>query len=244
MPIAIAGSSDLYTGMMKSLLLRRAKWAFEPRLLWTSAVFLFVTAAVVLVVHPNLLSGVAGQKQEQVIRWWGVALQMVGILAVLNDLWSLREQFGLESASTWLRKWLARWPSRNVILKIEGVGAATQTGSVTSARGYVGPGHSASAEVRLSALEQHAHALRVELDSVRGTVEAERRERQQAAAIEAAERSRSHSDLANQLKKATTESIPFSLFGLLWLALGVVLSSTSPEVACWMKAWLGQAACQ
>lgn len=157
--IAIAGSSEPYTGMMKSLLLRRAKWAFEPCLLWTSAILLFVTAVVLLVVHPNLLSGVAGLKQEQVIRWWDVALQMVGILAVLNDLWNLRGQFRLESASTWRRKWLARWPSRSVVLNSEGVGAATQTGSATSARGYVGPEHSATAEVRLSALEQHVHAL-------------------------------------------------------------------------------------
>ena len=224
---------------MESLLLRRAKWALEPRLSWASAVCLFVTAAVLLAVHPNLSLRLAGLKQEQVIRWWGVALQMVGILAVLNDLWSLREQFGLESASTWRRKWFARWPSRNVSITLEGVGAATATGSGTLARGYVGPGHSASVEVRLSALEQHAHALMVELDSVRGTVEAERRERQQAVAIETAERSRGHSDLADQLKKATTESIPFSLFGLLWLAVGVFLSSTSTEVACWMKAWLG-----
>ena len=225
--------------MMESLLLRRAKWALEPRLLWASAVCLIVTAAVLLAVHPNLSLRVAGLKQEQVIRWWGVALQMLGILAVLNDLWSLREQFALESASTWLRKWLARWPSRNVSIKLEGVGAATATGSAILARGYVGPGHSAAVEVRLFGLEQHAHALMVELDSVRGTVEAERRERQQAAAIEAAERSRGHSDLADQLTKATTESIPFSLFGLLWLAVGVFLSSTSTEVACWMKAWLG-----
>ena len=79
----------------------------------------------------------------------------------------------------------------------------------------------------------------VELDRVWGTVAADRLERQQAVAIEAAERAQGHSNLADRLKKATTESIPFSLFGLLWLAVGVFLSSTSMEVACWMKAWLG-----
>lgn len=223
---------------MEFLLLRRAKWAFEPRLLWASLACLIVTA-VVLAPHPNLPLRLAGLKHEQVIRWWGVALQMVGILAVLNDLRSLQKQFGLESASTWLRRWLARWPSRNVSIKLEGVGAATATASAALSRGYVGPGHAASYEARISALEQHAHHLMVELDRVWGTVAADRLERQQAVAIEAAERAQGHSNLADRLKKATTESIPFSLFGLLWLAVGVFLSSTSMEVACWMKAWLG-----
>lgn len=163
-------------------------------------------------------------------------LQMVGILTVWIDLWSLRKQFGLESTWTWLRKWFARWPSGNVILKIEGIGAATQAGNTASAQGFVGPEHSASVEVRLSALEQDARSLWVELDSVRGIVEATRQELQQAVDTEAAERSLRHVDLENQLRKATTESIPCSLFGLLCLAVGVFLSSTSPEVAAWFSA--------
>jgi hypothetical protein len=38
----------------------------------------------------------------------------------------------------------------------------------------------------------------------------------------------------NSIKEATAKTLPFSMFGVIWLALGVFLSGQSPELERWV----------
>ena len=87
---------------------------------------------------------------------------------------------------------------------------------------------------RLSALERNFELIDGELAVTQAAVDQERRDRMEADTIEGSARESSIQSLDRRLEETSTGSFTFSLFGVVWLAVGLALSSTSVEVARWM----------
>jgi len=196
-------------------------WLAEFRPALPSLGLALVTAALLLIVHPT---------QEIYIRWWGGALQLVGIYAVVHELWSTQKHFGLLGVLGWFRGVIARRPGANVSVAVSGAALMASAASLHG-RARVTPKAGATLDERVDRLERNAGNVDAELDELHRKADAEQQERKQADQAEASERKGSVTAVEERLKKAATGSVPFSLVGVWWLAVGVVLATASQELA-------------
>lgn len=211
------------------LLVKRALWTFEPKLAWATGSLCFVTAWVLFTVQPQ---------QELCIRWWGMLLQLLGIVSVIHEFRSTQKHFGQDSAYTRMRKWLARWPTRNVTVKIEGVCVSPQTGNMAATGGHVGPRPGTDIGSRVVALEQGFSDVMAGLTTIRSAADTDRRAHVQAMEHEGVMRAQADASLTREIEAVTTGSLPFSMFGVAWLTVGMIIGTISPELAKWSKIWL------
>jgi len=86
----------------------------------------------------------------------------------------------------------------------------------------------------LAAVERNIKFIDDDLGKVESALDAERRAREIAVRDEKDERVQAVESVKNSIKEATAKTLPFSMFGVIWLALGVFLSGTSPELERWV----------
>lgn len=121
-------------------------------------------------------------------------------------------------------------------MAVTGVAAVANAGDLASAVGRVGHPPEASLEQRIAAAEENIELIDKDLYTVQRRLEAEERARQLAVESEKDERVNGLQALRRAIDQETAQALPFSLFGVTWLALGLILSSTSVELAKWLGA--------
>jgi hypothetical protein len=200
-------------------------WLARPRLLWISVGLVLISAAVIALSH---------NRQEACLRWWGMALQFLGIVSVVRELRGARLQFNKPGLLDLARQWLEQRPGKDRTLILGGVGmvAALGVSARLTIRAKTDP--VAPIETRVKALETNLGRIDEELGQVHRAVDSERTARTQALQAETDARTQADARLDRTLEEISTGSLTFSLFGVVWLAVGLVLSSTSVEVAKWM----------
>jgi hypothetical protein len=164
---------------------------------------------------------VFGLCPEAKARYAGAALQLAGIGTAV---WAFRSV--AEAVVGWFRELPGVIGSLNVVL---GAATASATGRVHAAGVSVTPGRVAGVEDRLSALEQRMAGLESDLDERAKTLTRElaamhqqlQDERQQRAVADEAARAISH---------AAERGHRLQVIGLVWLAIGVVLTSVPGEM--------------
>jgi len=171
---------------------------------------------------------------EPCIRWWGMLLQVVGIASVVRELRQKRQESGVPTMFSSFTRWWSRRPGQNVTIPITGVAAVGQAGNVSKAHGAVGITPDATVDQRLRFLEDLVGTMSNSLYNLGNELDAEKRERQRAQAAGRAERLAAEESFRKASREAVAKTLPFSMFGVIWLALGVVLSSTSVELAHWV----------
>ena len=203
----------------------RARWLFiEPWILWLSVCLLLVTFAVLFMVRAD---------REPLIRWWGMALQFVGIISVVHDLQSTQRHVNRPGAAKWIREWAVRWPGRKVTIALAGASTVVLGGTARlTVRAPVNP--QATIEERLVALEQNFCFIDRELDQLERTTTTERTERVSADTAEAAARIRADDGIKEHFAEVAAGTVSVSLFGVWSLAAGVLLGSGSAELGKWL----------
>lgn len=167
---------------------------------------------------------------------------MLGLATVALGISDLRRSFGLPSTTlemrdevweairrTWgdlLRK-LGRKPRPPNIV---GVGAATLGVGTMRARARVKPGPDATLSQRVDLLERVVDGLEDRADKLEDDLEQETKERKDEAAIERRERVEQDEWLEARVRNVATGGLRLQTLGLLWLVVGVVLATWSPEL--------------
>lgn len=195
-----------------------------PTVAWLGALLALVTIAVLWPPHA---------KQEVCIRWWGMVLQMFGIYSVLRELLERRKDVGTPNLLTALKLWFAAWPGRNLTIPLSGNAMVITGGTARVTQRAGPPGPDASIEDRLTTAEKNIKFIDDDLGRVESALDAERRAREIAVRDEKDERIQAIDSIKNAMKEAAAKTLPFSMFGVVWLALGVFLSSTSVELERW-----------
>jgi len=107
------------------------------------------------------------------------------------------------------------------------------TGGRARMHGWTKVDPSAPLDVQLNALRQNVERLNERVTQVQNEVDAELHKHSEALRQEQQIRAKDNKDLQSRLEAAETGGLYISFIGLLWLLLGVLLTTVSPEIARW-----------
>jgi len=169
---------------------------------------------------------------EARIRAAGAVLQVLGILTVVYGLNETRKLFRLPGILAGAWRWIRACPWRGP-RRIFGSGAVSPLGGSLTATGTVTGAMKADAtpEERLSHLDLEIARIDKEIDDVRANVARNKAELRAEFGAKTQDLDANQAELARVLALAQTGGINLSLAGLVWLAVGVVLTSIPTEIA-------------
>jgi len=94
---------------------------------------------------------------------------------------------------------------------------------------------SASIDDRIANIEKGIEILQERIKNTEQQIDREKRALEDAIKMEKRSREGADSELLKKLEVASTGGIYISAIGALWLFVGVVLSSASPEISVWLQ---------
>ena len=203
---------------------RKRQWAAQKPLFWLNLLFLLATVIVVFI-------WTAAGSSDFRVRTWGMVLQLIGVGTVWFDLSAMARSFGREGVirATW--KWFkAGIFGQDGIATMTGVAAASSSGKARAkARWPIDPNASdefrlAAVEKNLSKIDEDLDAAFAEIDKVEGELKARIRE-------ECERRGAAISAIRREFEEVAVGNSSVLLFGVVWLAAGVLLATWAPEIA-------------
>lgn len=171
---------------------------------------------------------------ESHIRLIGLLLQLAGLCTILYGILKTRELFGLPSllSSALIRlRAFPRWRISPTELKADGVIMSSTLIGRATIRNQPPPG--ASIEDRIRSIERNFELLDRTVITLQQEFDKAERSRTQAQKEERAARIAELRSLNEKLELTETGGLDISLGGLVWLAVGLILSTASPELATW-----------
>ena len=205
------------------------RWLMHGRLFWLA---LFVaTFALALAFTPGT--------SEQRIRVIGWLLELSGLATVAWGIRDTRRQFGHPGLLSLGRSWLARFPKLHPE-PIDGSLHAKLTGAslITAAGLVVGKALDGTVDARLRAIEGDVAALVKRVDKAEGELARESEARIADVGQERMIRERDINGLNEKFEAIETGGLHLSAMGLVWLAVGLTLSTIPAELLeLWGSAW-------
>ena len=205
-----------------NLIFAYIKWFLGPRLFWLC----------ILVIGNALLFGFYTFGSEVAVRSAGLGLEILGLFVALAGIIETRTFFGLPSLPAVFRRWLSERPRwrRHIVM---GAMAGTLGLAGMSGRGYVWtPVRSEdSLEKKVESLIRNVDRLKDDLQNTHKELDDLSRKHAEALKGEAEAREKAAIDIKNQLQAALTNGLLVSLIGLVWLIVGIIMSTMSLELS-------------
>jgi hypothetical protein len=213
---------------ISSFIYRKWAWACQKKLFWANIALVSITIAVVFVWPGPVVSGTPSDFR---VRAWGMVLQLLGVYTVWRDLTGTAREFGEESimGGTWT--WLKQgFNPKTIILCASGCASA---GSVGSARATVRAGIDSNASVdgRIAALERYVQQIDADVAGAFSEIRLTENKISEKFDQKSSVLERSIRATETRLRSAVIGNYPVLLFGAVWLAFGIILSSIAPEIA-------------
>jgi hypothetical protein len=198
------------------LLQRQIAYVFKPYLVWAFLGVVLVSLALAL------------WSSERCLRWWGMALQLVGVFAVLREIKLAQNEHGL--FAQWWQDYKEGWPGRSVSMygRSEGESLGTATFAPRWSKTMINP--HLPMEDRVQTLEKFANHFINEFIDLNRELALTKKAAISAVENEAQRREKEFADREAAERASSQQRIPFSLFGAACLFLGVVLGTGSPEI--------------
>lgn len=196
-------------------------WIAEPRPFWLCT---FVVVASVALV---LFGGVSEPKTRII----GLLLQLCGIGTVVWGLRQTRKLFGRPGFFENLVEWLKRFPKyKPRAVSIEGNITLPRIQLAGSAHGWQSAAPEASIERRLAVVETNLLDLNQRLVQVQQRIHDETRKITSELHEERILREKEDEETKTKIELSQTGGLSISIMGLVWLLLGVILSTASAEI--------------
>ena len=197
-------------------------WIWRGKLLWLALIVLIICFFIAF--FPEIT--------ETRIRLTGLVLQLCGISTVLISISELRKLFNHPTLFTIGKKWLMSFPPY-CLPKIEGK-LNTASGNISSFISGVVLQHrarpNATIEERVRVLESNRDNLEHITSELREQITQINRERNEYLLSERQKRERDITGLEIKLEVAETAGKYYSLIGLVWLLIGLIMSTASVEI--------------
>jgi len=162
----------------------------------------------------------------------GLLLQLLGLYTVLRGISATRTLFALPtftaSALTWLRSFPRRHPPPVTISGVGAIGSASAFGRA-SVRAALGP--NPTLEDRVHVLEQNLASIDKYTVALQQQVDEAKYITKEALTKERLLRQTEVHSLSRKLELTETGGLDISLVGLVWLMVGLVMSTASYELA-------------
>ena len=202
-------------------------WLFrEPRYFWLC---IFVCAVAVVV---TIQQGAT----EPAVRLVGLGLQVGGIVTVVWGIVETRQFFGMQSPLRAFREWVSRFPLRRKTTTCS-ASATTYGGSTCSARGHmswpIDP--AADLEQRIRTLELNVPLIQERISSVQSEFDRVTQELKKDLKSEVQHRLALSQHVQSQLLTYGTGGLHISAIGAVWVFIGTVLGTASPEISGLLK---------
>jgi hypothetical protein len=206
-----------------------ADWLVEAWRVWVPALVVIV----VLIVASQLPLSLA----DPVLRYCGLAFQLLGILTVVSGLRDKRRLFNRPSLLDNVRRWMKRrprWGAKPQTILVTGTGSISLSGSAKLSvwRGAPADG---SVEARLDALEANLATLRTEQAETAKELQEATRKTNEAVGTERRARESAVTALRVQFEGLGAGGLHVEMMGVFWLVVGVVLATVSGEIAVALK---------
>lgn len=200
-------------------------WLAELRYFWIAVAVTVI--ALVVALRPGT--------SEPIIRLAGLVLQMLGIGTIGWGIGETRALFGHPSFVAICRAWLNRFPScrpRTISASIN----ITLPAPTMNARGYGmdSAGTNLTVEARIDVLEKNLRRTNDRVDQAQRETDEEFRKMSSSVKDEEQMRSTADTTIREKLEATGTGGVHITATGALWLLVGVVLSTASPEISRWL----------
>ena len=198
-------------------------WLFrEPRYFWLC---ISVCAVAVVVM---IQQGVT----EPAVRLVGLGLQVGGIVTVVWGIIETRQFFGMQSPLRAFREWVSRFPlCRKTAISV--ASATTDGGDISS--GQVSTSWpidpAADLEQRVLMLERNLTLIQERMSSVQSEFDRVTQELKGELKSEAQHRLALSQHVQSQLRTYGTGGLHISAIGAVWVFIGTVLGTASPEIS-------------
>lgn len=168
---------------------------------------------------------------DNLIRYVGLALELLGIITVAIGLKGKRELFKKPSFIEHIRNWWNQRPAWKPVI-ISGSVAAMSGGVSCSARGSAWHGPiDDTVESRLEAAEKNLLSLRSELQAFEQDTNAKYTKLDKTIENERQTRESSVHEIRTRLADLAARDISFEALGVYWLFCGLVFSSLPSEIS-------------
>ena len=201
---------------------------------WLISEFRFLWLALFFVVVPFFVVFFLTGATEIQFRFTGLVLQWLGLGTVVHGIEETRMLFGHPNIVQLLLEKLLRFPRlrRDVFIHVGSGVITTDVGSVT-AYGWRNIDPAAPIEAQVAALTQNMEHIKQRLDQMQKDVDSKISKHSVALHEEKKEREQGDKKLSMILEAAETGGLHISLMGVFWLAIGLLLTTFSPEISQW-----------
>lgn len=201
-------------------------WLQEASVFWL-LVFVAVGALVV---------AFGAEATEVRVRVTGWVLELLGLSTVAWGIRETRQMFGRPDVLALASAWLARYPKYPRYTGITGTIGTAEERDTAHAIGHVSKARAApTLEERVAALEVNLRATTNQVHHTQRDLSLEVHNRQAALNQERQTREQQDQELKHKLEAAETGGLHVSAVGLVWLALGLTLSTIPNELLCWLR---------
>jgi hypothetical protein len=201
-------------------------WLWKAKLIWLALAVLF--ACFLIAFYPK-----SNESNESRIRIMGLILQLVGISTVFIGILEVRKLFNHPSLFAIGSKWLKSFPPFR-IPKIASTANVANDGQVAFTSGLVlqhRASPNATIEERVRVLESNRDHLEHQITEFSQQITQINKDINKDLSSERQKRERNILELEIKLETTETAGEYLSLIGLVWLFIGLVMSTASVELS-------------
>ena len=175
-------------------------------------------------------------RSEVSIRLAGYVLQLIGMIFAIRGLLSIRTHFG----QTLLRKiflnWLKRFPKwkRNVVLELNSANIAS-AGMKSGAEVWTPDNSEQSVEKRIEGIVKNLERIRTVQHEHTNSIDELKQSHEEHKKKVAEQAKKIENEIHSKLELLHTGDLITSVVGLVWLTVGITMSTMAPEIYQWLK---------
>ena len=169
---------------------------------------------------------------EPSIRISGLLLQIIGIGSVIWGISKTRSHFGHPSSINIFLAWLRRFPliRRNAYIEPEGINLGASLVGVKLTSVFT-PNPDAALDERLKVIEKGIETLQNRIGDTEHQIDQYQSTTDGKILVEERTRKNEDKKIMSSIESFSTGGLYISAIGALWLFVGVVLSTASPEIS-------------
>ncbi len=189
----------------------------------------------IFVVLAAVLLGFVTWHSEESIRVAGYALQLIGMIFAIRGLLGVREHFGQPLLRQLLLKWVKQFPKwkRSVVIGA-GAGHMTMAGMKGRAEVWTPDDPKKPVEQRIEGIIRNLDRVRNEQREHAQSIDELNESHEELKKHVAEENRKMKKNIHTDLESLHTSDLITSLVGLVWLTVGITMSTLAPELSKWL----------
>jgi len=206
----------------KNWLKEICSWAAEARLVFLCCLVLFPALIFALLVCPS----------EQSIRTSGFVLQILGMVLAIRGLLKIRTYFRQPPLTRLFVKWLHRFPKwkKDTVIGLK-TGNLVMVGEKVRVEVWTPDNTQDPMEKRIDGIIKNLERIKAEQRKISEQIDKQEKNQEKNQKEQEQSREKMENQIQSDLESLHTDDIIVSFIGLLWLTVGISMSTMSQELS-------------